>query len=231
MKQHSPPPFDTKASAKPPALAETLLSFFLPNDFKEPILGDLEEEFAEKMRNSEGTVGAIKWYWRQAFRSACLFLWQQRGTVMAYLISVVFFLGMLGLAAITADFGIWLISPPVLIATIPASILLGIGATSARSAKLALRLSFGDTVECQPQDAAMARRFLNVAGNQFLLVSGVVFLLGFCLLLIGFSQQPVLLTENSRFLRYGTAVLPLFYGLIFKCLCYSAEQKLVWKYT
>lgn len=214
----------------PPALASSILSFFLPASLREPVLGDLEEEFVARLL--AGSVGqSNKWYWWQALQSSCLFFWQQRGTGMAFLISVILFILMLGLALMTSQFGLWLISPPVIILTVPTALILGIGATSFKAAKSAMAMSFSDAGAVSQANVNLATRFLRVTGNQFLLVSGVAFFLGFIQLLINFSQNPELMTDSTHYARYGIAMLPLFYGMIFKCLFYSAEQKLLWKYA
>ena len=150
---------------------------------------------------------------------------------MAYLISVILFIMMIGLALMTSQFGLWLISPPVIILTVPTALVLGIGATSFQAAKSALRMSFGDPISNSPQEVNLAVRFLRVTGNQYLLVSGVAFFLGIIQLMITLSQTPELLNNSAHYARYGIAMLPLFYGMIFKCLFYSAEQKLLWKYA
>ena len=215
----------------PPAIARSVLSFFLPSQLREPVLGDLEEEFDARMGAQGSSSAAIRWYWWQALQSASHFFWQQRGTGMAYLISAVFFVVMLVLALATQRYGIWYISPPTLIALLPSALALGIGATSFEAAKRALQLSFSDAGQ-QPQDSVqLARKFLHVTGNQFLLVAGVVFFLGSINLLISMSQTPAMLDDPLRYARFGIALLPLFYGMIFKCLFYSAEQKLLWKYA
>ncbi|MFM1895801.1 MAG: hypothetical protein RLZZ385_875 [Pseudomonadota bacterium] len=216
---------------EPPAIPQALLSFFLPAPLREPVMGDLQEEYAER-RDVARNRGAVDlWYWRQAIHTACTFLWTQRGAGMAYLLSLIFFVLMLVLALATADFGLWLISPPVLILLVPTSLALGIGATSAQAARLAFRLSLSDADPASPKLVDLARRFLQVTGNQFLLVGGVAFFLGLILLLIGFSQNPELLDSSTLYARYGIALLPLFYGMIFKCVFYSAEQKILWRYA
>ena len=150
---------------------------------------------------------------------------------MAYLISVIFFGLIFALGVATGGYGLWYIMPPPLIATIPASLLLGIGATSVQAAKTAFKLSFSDSGEQPSQSVDLARRFLHVTGNQFLLVAGVVFFMSSIQWLFAFSQDPELISDPSHYATYGFAILPLFYGTAFKCLFYSAEQKLIWKYT
>ena len=228
----------------PPPMATKLLSFFLPATLREPILGDLEEEFCQRFDSASNSGGssrpvssqnysieAYRWYWWQVLHSACLFFWHQRGTVMAYLISVIFFGLMFALAVATGGYGLWYVMPTPLMATIPASLLLGIGATSIQAAKTAFKLSFSDADEHSPHSVGMARRFLRVTGNQFLLVAGVVFFMSSIQWLFMFSQNPELINDPSHYAALGFAILPLFYGMAFKCLFYSAEQKLTWKYA
>jgi putative ABC transport system permease protein len=52
----------------PPSLAEWLLSHCLPAESREPMLGDLAEDFRSHAIPTFGTRGARHWYWRQAFR-------------------------------------------------------------------------------------------------------------------------------------------------------------------
>ena len=150
---------------------------------------------------------------------------------MAYLISVLFFGLMFALAIITGGFGLWYVMPPPLLATIPVSLLLGIGATSVEAAKTAIKLSFRDSSKQPAQSVELATRFLKVTGNQFLLVSSVVFFMSVIQWLFSFSQNPERLSDPSHYATLGFAILPLFYGAAFKCLFYSAEQKLQWKYV
>ncbi|MCB1670581.1 MAG: hypothetical protein R3F41_20360 [Gammaproteobacteria bacterium] len=214
----------------PPRIGSLLLEFFVPVRLREPLLGDLEEEFLLKIQHDRRMGRAYRWYWGQVLKSACLFIWMQRGTAMAFFLSVLFFLFVLTAALVTAEFGLWLLSPPVLLALVPTSLILGIGATSYQAARTAFRLSFSESDEYSPAQISLAARFLHVTGNQFLLVGGVTFFLGVILVSIGFSQNPELLNGGVRYARYGMALLPLFYGMIFKCLFYSAEQKITWKY-
>lgn len=222
---------NNEENSSPPGLARSILSFFLPATLRDPILGDLEEEFAQRACSNSNLMEVHRWYWWQVLQSSCLFIWQQRGNVMAYLISVILFGLLFGLGVATTGYGLWFIVPPVLIATIPTSLILGIGATSIQAAKNAFKLSFSDSGEHSPQIVSMACRFLHVTGNQFLFVAGAVFFMGSIQWLFSFSQNPELMNDPSHYAGYGFAILPLFYGMIFKCLFYSAEQKLLGKYV
>src|SRR4029453_18323980 len=50
----------------PPRLAIWLLTRLVPQDWREFVIGDLEEEFATRAERS--TISARAWYWRQALR-------------------------------------------------------------------------------------------------------------------------------------------------------------------
>jgi len=218
-------------NSSPPFLAKELLSFFLPANVRDPILGDLEEEFGLRVCSNNNLVAVYRWYWWQVLQSSCLYFWQQRGTGMAYLISIAFFVLMFGLAIFTTSFGPSFLIPPVIIAIIPTSLALGIGATSFQASKNAIKLSFSDAEEPPTEIVSLACRFLHVTGNQFLFVAGAVFFMGSIQVLFSFSANPELLSDPSHYARYGFAMLPLFYGMIFKCLFYSAEQKLLGRYV
>lgn len=215
----------------PLKIPQAILSFSLPAELRDPVIGDLNEEFLQRSMLENSLVAPVYWYWVQATKSACVFIWQQRGTGMAYFFSVVFFIVMMMLSMATSQFGFWLISPPIFIGLFPLAFVMGIGATSMQACKLGLKASFSDASGHTDEELGLARKFLNVTGNQFLLVAGVIFFLGVIQLLVSFSQNPAMLDDPMRFARYGIALIPLFYGMIFKCLFYSAEQKVLWKYS
>lgn len=149
---------------------------------------------------------------------------------MAYLISVFILLLSFGLAVFTSGYALWYLMPPVILLTVPASLALGIGATSVQAAKNAIGLSFSESTEHSQPAIQLAIRFLRVTGNQFLLVASIAVVLSVFQVLMMVAERPEILEEASRFNRYAMALLPLFYGVIFKSLFYSAEQKLIGRY-
>jgi hypothetical protein len=52
----------------PPRLAEWLLARYLPGESRDPMLGDLAEDFREYALPRFGRRGARRWYWKQAVR-------------------------------------------------------------------------------------------------------------------------------------------------------------------
>ena len=55
--------------ARPPALAVWLLERLLPADFREALLGDLEESFRAPSLQARGASAARRWYWRETLRA------------------------------------------------------------------------------------------------------------------------------------------------------------------
>lgn len=60
------PMVHTSAPPTPPQRATKFLYFFLPNRLRENVIGDLAEEFSEKMLPKLGPTGARWWFWKEA---------------------------------------------------------------------------------------------------------------------------------------------------------------------
>jgi len=58
----------------PPRGAVRLIELFVPAGSSEPVLGDLEEEFARRLGEA-GSTTARRWYWRQALRTTAHLAW------------------------------------------------------------------------------------------------------------------------------------------------------------
>ncbi|MGH9794498.1 MAG: ABC transporter permease, partial [Candidatus Acidiferrales bacterium] len=56
---------DVPRRAAPPRFAKWLLACVLPRANYKYMLGDLDEEYAERVRGPQGVRGARRWYWRQ----------------------------------------------------------------------------------------------------------------------------------------------------------------------
>ncbi|MGH9816337.1 MAG: ADOP family duplicated permease [Candidatus Acidiferrales bacterium] len=76
----------------PPRLARWLLGRVLPRANRAYMLGDLHEEFAERVRGHEGLRGARRWYWKQARaaltprRAPKQFRWERRKNREAHML-------------------------------------------------------------------------------------------------------------------------------------------------
>jgi len=64
---------------RPPALARGLLRL-LPRSHRDFVLGDLEEEYTDRVLGERGDLGAALWFWGQAIRTLGAFVWRRRGS-------------------------------------------------------------------------------------------------------------------------------------------------------
>jgi len=143
---------------------------------------------------------------------------------MAYVISVMLFSAIFVIAAAMTGTGSAMINISSILIVAPTSIILGIGATSLNSATMALQLSISENLEVTPKLAKSARRFLHDTGNQCVLTDLAATLLGNIGLLV--ATQQIVGPLQSGYLVFAVSLLTLLYGLILKCLFYSAEHKL-----
>jgi hypothetical protein len=86
----------------PPRGAVWLIKLFVPIPSTDPVLGDLEEEFASRL-NQSGPGAARRWYWRQALSAIAHLVWE---SVRAAPSSTVRLVSVSLLAATLADFAV-----------------------------------------------------------------------------------------------------------------------------
>ncbi|MCO7189330.1 MULTISPECIES: hypothetical protein [unclassified Pseudoalteromonas] len=70
---------DKKSDVKPPALANKILSILLPHRLVESVLGDLEEEF--NLRAKQSIKHASQWYWQQTLETSLIYLQKKLASV------------------------------------------------------------------------------------------------------------------------------------------------------
>lgn len=83
---------DITAQSSPPKLATLFLSWSVPSNIKEPVLGDLEEAYLTRLTN-QGKQAANYWYWRQAIMSGLSFMLQTQRSVFMFITAMMFFIG------------------------------------------------------------------------------------------------------------------------------------------
>lgn len=209
---------------KPPKLAEQLLHWSLPEELKEPILGDLEEEFSQKLNSNAGR--AMSWYRRQAIKSAWQFIRKtQRGIIM-FLVSILVFVLV---AVMGMEFGIdssaYFDIPSVLLVVMP-SLFFALAATNWSSVKLGFSLVLNDQKESDEASMQQAKLAYKVMGNIAMLSGAFATVMG----IIAIAGN----TEPETFLSVigsATAVclLTLYYGFALKMVAYVIEQKVEFK--
>ncbi|QPB81821.1 hypothetical protein CWC22_001900 [Pseudoalteromonas rubra] len=70
---------DKEPDAKPPVLANKVLSMLLPNRLLESVLGDLEEEF--NILAKQNLKRANQWYWQQTLETSMIYLKKKLASV------------------------------------------------------------------------------------------------------------------------------------------------------
>ncbi len=66
---------DTSTQSSPPKFPTSFLNWALPKNLREPILGDLSEEYIQHI-SRENTATANLWYWHQALKTSFLFIFK-----------------------------------------------------------------------------------------------------------------------------------------------------------
>ena len=217
----------TVSSNTPPKLATKLMEWLLPANIRDAIIGDLYEEFYQQQEEPSLISSSRRWFWLQSARAVLLYMWKEKGGLMAFAISLLIFIGVTLLAMILGGRMGMFMDLPSLIIVIPPAIAFGIGASSIQSYLNSVKFTFIDQLEVNKQDALNACRFLKVTGTTALY-------LGFFTTIIGWVSMANNIEENE-FLRvigpaFAVSILTIMYGLILKLICYTSEQKIRFRY-
>lgn len=210
------PPFTIK---NPPIIASKFLSWALPEELIAPVLGDLSEEYQQRITTNQ-LSSANYWYWRQAVKSGVQFmLITQRGFIM-FIFSVLLFLGLTFFAVIESGNMTMYIDMLSLLMIFPPAFAFTYASTSHQSVQQAFKLLMTNERNHDSQVYKSSKRVFSILGN-----SGM--LLGVFMTLIGWIAMADLL-ENMRHFgaAFSVSILALLYGIGLKMLCYIAEQKI-----
>ena len=203
----------------PPKAASLFLAWALPDSIVEPVLGDLSEEYIQRISNNK-LIAAKTWYWRQAVKSGIQFMFKtQRGFVM-FIFSIILFVAMtmllVALSGVTSTF----IDVQTIIGIFPPAIAFTYAATSKKSVHKAFSILINNTVSQSEESYLLSRRVFIVLGN-----SGVI--LGLFITLIGLTAMGANMTDLSSFgTAFSFSILGLMYGIALKMVCYVAEKKI-----
>jgi chemotaxis protein MotA len=203
----------------PPKAASLFLAWALPDSIVEPVLGDLSEEYIQRISNNK-LIAAKTWYWRQAVKSGIQFMFKtQRGFVM-FIFSIILFVAMtmllVALSGVTSTF----IDVQSIIGIFPPAIAFTYAATSKKSVHKAFSILINNTVSQSERSYLLSRRVFIVLGN-----SGVI--LGVFITLIGWTAMGANMNDLSSFgTAFSFSILGLMYGIALKMVCYVAEKKI-----
>lgn len=207
---------------------EKLLYLILPSELRDPLMGDLHEEFNEQVVPKYGLSKARWWYRRQVIKSIRYYIFKRRGDIMFFLLSVLVFAGLSVLAGLAGTGLRMIINIPSLIGVIVPSFIFALAATSLQSWKRCLKLLLLNMDGPDKKEIFECSRFLKVFGNMCVVLGAYFSLFGIIQLLSGVDSQ----TAHSEviFRAFSVALLALFYGIALKGVFYVADQRLQSKF-
>jgi|GEM_PF-2232750 len=206
-----------------PRIARAILSFCLPTNLREAVLGDFEEEFSRKHRHSP--IKAKLWYYAHALHNSAVFCYHERGKPMVFLISAVFFILWTILIAALSSHSLWdFINIPSAAYILPPALALAIGSTSLQALKDSAYLSCNDTDINDPYRIAQARLFLQVAAKHSLTIGALAVLLGWISMGLNIEDW------SQAGPALAVSLLALMYGIIMKIVFDTAEKRIEGKY-
>lgn len=210
---------------QPPKLIETFLRWTLPAELKEPLIGDLAEEFHDLQAHN--TLTAKNWYMRQALRTANQFIWQTKRGLIMFLISILVFLFFSYMAmwfSVDGSMTLTFVDGPSLLLVFPPAILFAIGVTSIKDTKNALAVLFNDELQLSNKELTIAKQFYRVLGNSAILMGIFTTFIGAVAIAVNIEN-----VAEEFGPAFGVCILVLLYGSGLKTLCYAAEQKVQYR--
>lgn len=209
----------------PPQLVERILRWALPHELKEPILGDLAEEFQQ--RHYHNHIGARNWYIKQALITSNQFVWKTKRGLVMFGISIILFLVLSYMALwFSSDDLSMFLDVPSLLLIFPPSVMFAVGVTSVNDMKNAIKQLFNDELLLSKQDFVNAKLFFNVMGNSAILMAVFSTFIGAIAMGSHISADDFASVFGPAF---AVCILVLMYSFGLKTLCYVAAQKLQYK--
>lgn len=207
-----------------PSLAESLFYAVLPKDLRDILMGDLYEEFHQKIIPRYGSAKARWWYRGQVLKSIRFYILKRKGDIMFFIFSIIIFVALSIMAAIMGGhIGLFVNIPSLVLIIIPPFIF-AVAATSIKAWMLCLKLLLIDQDYSEQKKVKEASRFLKVYGNISLILGIFYTLLGAIQMLNSFEFPGTTPTVISRAL--SVCILTSLYGVAIKCILYVADQRL-----
>lgn len=154
----------TEQNPLPPKMTEKFLTWCLPKSLKEPVAGDLSEEFSGKAV-IEGLSEARVWYFRQAFLTAFRYLFKTKRGLFMFIFGILTFLGTLLMALLMSGELDMFVNIPSFLVVVPPALFITIGISSKQTCKQALLLMLDDELEASLTELKSAKQMFQVLGN------------------------------------------------------------------
>ena len=146
---------------------------------------------------------------------------------MAFAVSLLIFIGMTLMAMILGGKLELFVDWPSIGIVIPPAIAFGIASSSVQSYLSSVKLAFVDQVDVPRKEALNACRFLQVTGTSAIYLGIFTTLIGWVAMAANIKADEFSEVFGSAF---AVSVLTIMYGLAMKMICYTAEQKIQFRY-
>lgn len=206
----------------PPRLIEKFLRWSLPKELKEPILGDLAEEYLDMLNHKPNK--ANYWYTRQALSTGLQFLSKTKRGLIMFLFGTTIFMAAVVMAMMMSGNSIWMfINVPSLIIVIPPAVFLTLASSSMKSIKHAFIVLFSEHLDFEKVELVAAKQIFSFLGNMNMLMGWIGVIIG----------AVAIASNMDDISAFGPAlavcILTLFYALLIKAMCFAAEAKIQFK--
>lgn len=220
------------SQGEPPKIAQKLLHWALPATIRDQLMGDLFEEFeqlhGEQLDGEQNTLTAAQiWFWRQSVSTVLFYLWKEKGGIMAFVVSLIIFVGFTLSAMLLAGGMKMFWDIPSVLIVIPPAIAFGIAASSVKAYKDSLALSFVDQLEVDKQTAQQACDFLNTTSKAGMIMGWLMTLIGWVAIGNNLKAETFAVDIGPSF---AVSILTVIYGLMLKVLCDTAAKKIEFRY-
>jgi chemotaxis protein MotA len=210
--------------ANPPKRIEKLLRWSLPKELKEPILGDLAEEYLAMLAHTPNK--ANYWYTRQALCTGLQFLTKTKRGLIMFLFGVAVFVTFIFIAMIMSGGILMFLNVPSLLIVMPPAVFLTLACSSKKSVQHAFTVMLSERLDFEKIELVTAKQVFNTFGNMNMLMGWIGVIIGAIAMASNIESEVFSQVFGPAFAVF---LLTLFYALLIKTLCYGAEAKIQFK--
>jgi hypothetical protein len=208
----------------PPRLMEKFLRWTLPTELKDPILGDLAEEYS--CLAEQAPLKANYWYARQAMSTGLQFLTKTKRGLIMFLLGMIVFVSMIAMAMILSGEIMMFVDIPSFLIVVPPAFMLTLASSSKQSRSHAIKLMLSENLDLGKAELHAAKQVFTTFGNMNMLMGWIGVIIGTIAMASTINGENISQLFGSAF---AVCVLTLFYALLIKALCYAAEAKIQFK--
>lgn len=210
--------------SQPPGFIEKFLHWSLPAELKEPVLGDLNEEYIQLSISQP--FKANYWYTRQALRTGLQFLTKTKRELIMFLLGILGFLTVIVMGMIQGGDLSMFVNLPSLLIVFPSTLIITLSCSSKQSRKNAFYVLLSEDVILDNTELKAAKHVFTTFGNMNMLMGGIGVIIGAIAMSSNIEPENLSKVFGPAF---AVCLMTLFYASVMKALCYAAESKIQFK--